>query len=87
VTSGEFWRLTPREYCLLADRWQESQEAAMRRAAMICATIANANRGPGSRAITIDDFMPTKPTAGLVSFDQVSAAMRALGGEEAAGEN
>lgn len=60
LTDAEFWRLTPREFNALADRWTDDQKSQDRRAATICMVIANCNRDPKHKPqpFEVSDFMP-----------------------------
>lgn len=62
LTDAEFWRLTPREFKILAEGWADDQRAEDRRAATVCMVLANCNRDPGKKPepFTIDDFMPQR---------------------------
>lgn len=56
LTEGEFWKLTPREFNILAEEWQRVAQSDDRRTAILCATIANAS-GNYDRTFDASDFI------------------------------
>jgi hypothetical protein len=59
LTIQEFYRLTPYEYLLLTEDYNEERETEDSRFALIAVLIANAHRGK-RKAFKIEDFMPKR---------------------------
>jgi len=57
LTDEQFWRLTPKEYAALIERWRQNQDLEFQRMGTIAALIQNAYRGKG-KALTPADFNP-----------------------------
>ncbi len=53
----EFWKLTPREFVVLAEAYLKSEEKIDRRFALIACMIHNVN---SKKKLKLDDFVPKK---------------------------
>lgn len=58
MSEDEFWFLTLKEFNALIERHQTNEEWLNYRPAIICALLANINRGKGSKVYKPQDFMP-----------------------------
>lgn len=60
LTEAQFWKLTPAKFVALCDVWHELEEIRQKqddfRAGVICATIANVNRGKKGKVFKASDF-------------------------------
>jgi len=66
-----------KELKALSDRYTDEQNWLNYRSASICTVMANAWRGPKSRAFTLEDFMP-KYESKKQTPEQMLAAVRLL---------
>lgn len=55
---AEFWKLTPRHFHFLTDRYQAKERRLDERTALLAAIQANSVPRKGGKAFTIRDFMP-----------------------------
>jgi len=60
ITTERFWRLTPAEIGIEIEAWDKQEEMLDYRAALICATIANAIPTRRKKTFTPGDFMPQR---------------------------
>lgn len=88
MSEPEFWALTPAQFLALLERNHLQEERSLYGAAMVCSTIANANRDPRKRIKPYSplDFLPAKKDKGVQTLEEqlgtVAAINAALGGSD-----
>ena len=60
LTEEEFWRLTPRQFFALQDRWLNEVEIRDYHAALVATILANIHRPKTKKPFKITDLMPDR---------------------------
>jgi len=72
LSENDFWKLTPREFNALTERYKEAKTWLDYRAALICSVMANIWRDPKRKRTPFspDEFMPETGAAKSIQTPQ-----------------